>query len=229
MPNEQKAGVLQGTLDLMVLQTLATLGSLHGYAIGARIEQVSGGAIQLNMGTLYPGLLRLEQRGLIRAQWDRTEDEPARPVLQHHGGRPPAAPGREGGMGTHDRASCKPCSKEMRDAHFVCWNGGGDFGKPFGIATESESEEELRFHLEMAELDAVRRGQNVREARLRAGGIAQAAEAVRDQSYHPLAQRFPARQPARHSPAGEKSPVHRGRDCVPGPRDRGEYRDLQPD
>jgi PadR family transcriptional regulator PadR len=73
MPNEQKAGVLQGTLDLMVLQTLATLGPLHGYAIGARIEQVSGGAIQLNMGTLYPGLLRLEQRGFIRAEWDRTE------------------------------------------------------------------------------------------------------------------------------------------------------------
>jgi transcriptional regulator len=73
MPNEQKAGILQGTLDLMVLQALATLGSMHGYAIGARIEQVSGGAIQLNMGTLYPGLLRLEQRGLIRAQWDRTK------------------------------------------------------------------------------------------------------------------------------------------------------------
>ena len=73
MPNEQRAGVLQGTLDLMVLQTLATLGPLHGYAIAARIEQVSSGAIQLNMGTLYPGLLRLEQRGFIRAQWDRTE------------------------------------------------------------------------------------------------------------------------------------------------------------
>ncbi|MBI4906398.1 MAG: PadR family transcriptional regulator [Acidobacteria bacterium] len=73
MPNEQKAGVLQGTLDLMVLQTVATLGPLHGYAISARIEHVSGGAIQLNMGSLYPGLLRLEQRGFIRAQWDRTE------------------------------------------------------------------------------------------------------------------------------------------------------------
>ena len=73
MPNEQRAGILQGTLDLMVLQTLATLGPLHGYAISARIEQVSSGAIQLNMGTLYPGLLRLEQRGFIRAQWDRTE------------------------------------------------------------------------------------------------------------------------------------------------------------
>src|SRR5215470_3234079 len=73
MPNEQRTGVLQGTLDLMILQTLATLGPLHGYAISARIEQVSSGAIQLNMGTLYPGLLRLEQRNFIRAQWDRTE------------------------------------------------------------------------------------------------------------------------------------------------------------
>jgi len=73
MSNEAKAGVLQGTLDVMVLQTLVTLGPLHGYAIAARIEQVSSGAIQLNMGTLYPGLLRLEQRGFVRAQWGRTE------------------------------------------------------------------------------------------------------------------------------------------------------------
>lgn len=73
MSNEQKAEVLQGTLDLMVLQTLATLGAMHGYAISARIEQVSSGAIQLNMGSLYPGLLRLEQRGFIRAEWGKTE------------------------------------------------------------------------------------------------------------------------------------------------------------
>jgi PadR family transcriptional regulator len=68
-----KADVLQGTLDLMVLQTVATLGPLHGYAIAARLEQVSGGALQLNMGTLYPGLLRLEQRGLVRAKWAVTD------------------------------------------------------------------------------------------------------------------------------------------------------------
>jgi transcriptional regulator len=74
MANEPRAAVLQGTLDLMVLQTLATLGPLHGYAIAARIEQVSSGAIQLNMGTLYPGLLRLEQRGFVRARWDKTEN-----------------------------------------------------------------------------------------------------------------------------------------------------------
>jgi transcriptional regulator len=69
-----RAGVLQGTLDLMVLQSLAALHQLHGYAIAARIEQVSNGAIQLNMGTLYPALVRLEQRGLIRAKWKTTEN-----------------------------------------------------------------------------------------------------------------------------------------------------------
>jgi PadR family transcriptional regulator, regulatory protein PadR len=69
-----KADVLQGTLDLMVLQTLATLGPLHGYAIAARLEQVSSGALRLNMGTLYPGLMRLEQRGLVRADWNVTDN-----------------------------------------------------------------------------------------------------------------------------------------------------------
>src|SRR5436305_12257473 len=70
---QSKAEVLQGTLDLMVLQTLASLGPQHGYAIAARLEQVSGGALQLNMGTLYPALMRLEQRGLLRGNWGTTE------------------------------------------------------------------------------------------------------------------------------------------------------------
>jgi transcriptional regulator len=75
MPNrdQARADVLQGTLDLMVLHTVATLGPLHGYAIAARLEQVSGGALRLNMGTLYPGLMRLEQRGLVRATWAVTD------------------------------------------------------------------------------------------------------------------------------------------------------------
>ena len=68
-----KADVLQGTLDLMVLQTLAALGPQHGYAIAARLEQVSNGALKLNMGTLYPGLMRLEQRGFVRAEWGVTD------------------------------------------------------------------------------------------------------------------------------------------------------------
>jgi transcriptional regulator len=79
MPNEdalamsEKADVLQGTLDLMVLQTLDTMGPQHGYGIAARLEQVSGGRLQLNMGTLYPALMRLEQRGLVRGKWSTTE------------------------------------------------------------------------------------------------------------------------------------------------------------
>jgi PadR family transcriptional regulator, regulatory protein PadR len=75
MSNEKsaKAEVLQGTLDLMVLQTVATLGPLHGYAIAARLEQVSRSALRLNMGTLYPGLMRLEQRGLIKGEWSVTD------------------------------------------------------------------------------------------------------------------------------------------------------------
>jgi PadR family transcriptional regulator PadR len=71
--DRQKTDVLQGTLDLMVLQTLAAMGPQHGYAIAARLEQVSGGALQLNMGTLYPALMRLEQRGLLRASWGTTD------------------------------------------------------------------------------------------------------------------------------------------------------------
>jgi len=76
MPNREspKTDVLQGTLDLMVLQTLSTLGPLHGYALAARIEQVSKGALRLNMGTLYPALMRLEQRGLIRGAWGVTDN-----------------------------------------------------------------------------------------------------------------------------------------------------------
>jgi PadR family transcriptional regulator, regulatory protein PadR len=73
MPNEARAGVLQGTLDLMILQTLAVLGPQHGYGIAARLEQVSDGAIQLNMGTLYPGLTRLEAKAWISGKWAQTE------------------------------------------------------------------------------------------------------------------------------------------------------------
>src|SRR5687767_1349735 len=58
----------------MVLQTLETLGPSHGYAIAARLEQVSAGALRLNMGTLYPALMRLEQRGLLRGTWGTTDN-----------------------------------------------------------------------------------------------------------------------------------------------------------
>ena len=68
-----KSDVLQGTLDLMVLKTLESMGPLHGYGIARRIEQVSGDALVLNQGTIYPALLRLEQRGWIASQWGASD------------------------------------------------------------------------------------------------------------------------------------------------------------
>jgi PadR family transcriptional regulator PadR len=71
---DPKTDVIQGTLDLMVLKTLETLGPLHGYGIARRLEQVSENAFQLNQGTLYPALLRLEQRGWITSTWGASEN-----------------------------------------------------------------------------------------------------------------------------------------------------------
>jgi PadR family transcriptional regulator, regulatory protein PadR len=68
------AEVLQGTLDLIVLKTLESMGPLHGYAIARRIEQVSGDLLHLNQGTLYPALLRLQQRGWISGKWGSSEN-----------------------------------------------------------------------------------------------------------------------------------------------------------
>ncbi len=68
-----RSDVLQGTLDLLVLKTLDTLGAMHGYGIARRIRQVSESALSLNQGTLYPALVRLEDRGWIRGKWQITE------------------------------------------------------------------------------------------------------------------------------------------------------------
>src|SRR6202451_407909 len=64
-----KADVWQGTLALMVLKTLESMGALHGYGIARRIEQTSGGLLSVNYGTLYPALLKLEQEGCIASEW----------------------------------------------------------------------------------------------------------------------------------------------------------------
>lgn len=71
---ESKLDLLQGTLDLMVLQTLAAMGSLHGYGIARRIEQVSGDEILLNQGTIYASLLRLQERKWISAEWGTSDN-----------------------------------------------------------------------------------------------------------------------------------------------------------
>jgi PadR family transcriptional regulator, regulatory protein PadR len=69
-----KLDLLQGTLDLMVLQTLSSMGPLHGYGIARRIEQISGNQVLLNQGTIYASLVRLQQRGWISAEWGTSDN-----------------------------------------------------------------------------------------------------------------------------------------------------------
>jgi PadR family transcriptional regulator, regulatory protein PadR len=71
---DTKLDLLQGTLEIMVLQTLATMGDMHGYGIARRIEQTSGDEILLNQGTIYAALVRLQQRGWIAAEWGTSDN-----------------------------------------------------------------------------------------------------------------------------------------------------------
>src|ERR1700749_3300341 len=68
-----RIAILQGTLDLIVLRTLQTMGAQHAYAIATRLQQISEDLLQLNQGTLYPALVRLEQQGRIKGTWGKTE------------------------------------------------------------------------------------------------------------------------------------------------------------
>ena len=70
---QERIELLQGTLDLIVLRALATMGPLHAYALSARLEQLSEHPFSLNQGTLYPALVRLEQQGFIKGTWQTTE------------------------------------------------------------------------------------------------------------------------------------------------------------
>jgi transcriptional regulator len=74
MSGNARTDLLQGTLDLLVLKTLASLGPLHGFGIARRIEQVSGDAVLLNQGTIYPALVRLEEQGWIASEWGTSEN-----------------------------------------------------------------------------------------------------------------------------------------------------------
>ena len=72
--DDSKLDLLQGTLDLMVLQTLSVMGTLHGYGIARRIEQVSGDTVLLNQGTIYAALVRLQQQGWIAGEWGLSDN-----------------------------------------------------------------------------------------------------------------------------------------------------------
>jgi transcriptional regulator len=73
--NPKRLDLMQGTLDVMVLQTLSAMGSLHGYGIARRIEQISGNQVLLNQGTIYASLVRLQQRGWIASEWGTSDNQ----------------------------------------------------------------------------------------------------------------------------------------------------------
>ena len=86
MPSEEARPIqlLQGTLDLIVLRTLATMGPKHAYQIATRLEQVSDRLLNLNQGTLYPALVRLEQYGWIKGTWGLDGEQPRSQILRNH-------------------------------------------------------------------------------------------------------------------------------------------------
>ncbi len=84
MSRTDRVELLNGTLDLIVLRALATMGPLHAYAIASRLEQMADHPLMLNQGTLYPALVRLEQRGWIKGSWRKTEsNREAKYLLDH--------------------------------------------------------------------------------------------------------------------------------------------------
>ena len=94
--DQSQSEVPYGTLDLMVLKTLQAMGPLHGYAVARRIEQIAQGSLALNQGTIYPALLRLEQRGWIESEWGTSENNRrAKFYAITRGGRKQLAAGAE--------------------------------------------------------------------------------------------------------------------------------------
>ena len=99
-----KPDVLQGTLDLMVLRTLETMGPQHGFGLAKRIQQISAGALDLNQGTLYPALLRLEQRGWISSRWGASDKNRRAKFYEPDQGRTQADHSRDERLGAHGGA-----------------------------------------------------------------------------------------------------------------------------
>ena len=180
--SEHKTDVPYGTLDLLILKTLDTMGPMHGYRIARRIEQVAENLLRLNQGSIYPALIRLEEQGWIRTQWGISETK--RKVKFY-------SLTRAGVEATQRRG----CELGEGDGAGGPVPGGGVVKLRFAAARllalfrkrrlDGELEGEILAHLEMAELDAIAAGLSPEEARREArrgfGGIEQMKEDHRDQ------------------------------------------------
>ena len=101
---QERVELLQGTLDLIVLRALSTMGPQHAYGLTARLEQVADHPLELNQGTLYPALVRLEQQGLIKGTWQKTESNRDAKVLRDHQSRRPFARKADGALAPAGRS-----------------------------------------------------------------------------------------------------------------------------
>ena len=152
-PQDRQTGLLSGTLDLLVLKTLDTMGPLHGYGIARRIEQMSAGAMRLSQGSIYPALIRLEQQGWITTKWGLSETN--RKVkfysLTRAGARQLRGGGRAVGAG-HRAGGARAGSQGMSVRRLV--------HRLLALVRQDrldrELDDEVAAHLELAERDARR-------------------------------------------------------------------------
>ena len=177
-----------GTLDLMVLTTLAGMGKLHGYGIARRIEQVAAGALELNQGTIYPALLRLEQKGWIKGEWGTSEQQPARALLLDHAPGPETVEHGHGPVGSDGRRRQPPAgSHVMTRARVFVSRLAGLFGRAGGTA---RSTKRFRAHLDLLTDDYASRGMSREDANIAArralGRIEPVKEIYRDQRGLPI-------------------------------------------
>ena len=187
---ENKSDVLQGTLDLMILKTLESMGSLHGYALARRIEQVSSDTLSLNQGTLYPALLRLEQRRWIKSYVGHVRHGPPRAASMLS---PPAAASRSPPKKKTGRASWLPWRVSSRPPtdtrstrmHWVYELLSRCTSFLRRRRLDQDLDHELEAHIEFAIEDNMRRGMTREEARRAAlrkfGGLTQTRESYRSQ------------------------------------------------
>ena len=180
-----KSDLLQGTLDLLILKTLEP-GSMHGWGISLRIQAVSNEVLQVNQGSLYPALHRLEQQGLISSEWGASENNRQAKYLPAHTHGPKAAERRDQELGTSLRSGC------AHSGQLTGFNGDAMLKRIKTRLTslfrreryERELDRELAFHVDMLTEHNVREGMRPSEARTAAlrnfGQIDRVKDDVRD-------------------------------------------------
>ena len=231
----EKTELLQGTLDTLVLKTLASMGPLHGYGLARRIEQVSGNTLALNQGTIYPALLRLEQRGWIRSDWGKSENNRR---ARFYAITPPGTPAthpRHRRLATHRRHH----GTLLRAATIA-------FGMTMSALrillarlfsrrqrrSDVDIDDEFAAHLEMAAAELRAQGMSAeaaeREARLRFGGLTQQHESLSLPVTSATDRQHRRRPPLCRAPASPQSRLRHRRHRHARARHRRHDSDLQP-